>query len=187
MPPDLTIFAASYLIFLDAVLALGVLAWLWFRRPQPSMVGWALTVAIMLVLSLLFSRIGAGIHADPRPFTLDHVKPLISHPADNGFPSDHALLAAAIVAAVLLASPAWSVPFVVLGFLVDWARVGAGLHHVEDVVGSTLFVLLATVVAWLLAPPLAERLTPHLPAPLSGARVTASGGERDIERGAEDA
>ena len=163
MPSDLTIFAAKYLVFIDAVLAVALCLWLATQRPRSTVVRWVVAVVIMLVLSLIFSRIGAALIADPRPFTLDHVKPLISHAADNGFPSDHALLAAAIVAAVLLIAPAWSIPFTILGILVDWARVGAGIHHVEDVVGSSVIVAIALLIALAISSPIADRLRPYLP------------------------
>ncbi|HZS93757.1 MAG TPA: phosphatase PAP2 family protein [Chloroflexota bacterium] len=164
MPSDLTIFAAKYLVFVDAVIAVALCLWLVTQRPRPAVVRWVIAVVIMLVLSLVFSRIGAALISDPRPFTQDHVKPLISHAADNGFPSDHALLAAAIVAAVLLIAPMWSIPFIVLGFLVDWARIGAGIHHVEDVVGSSVIVAIALLIALAVATPIADRLRPYLPA-----------------------
>jgi undecaprenyl-diphosphatase len=171
MPADLTIFAASYLVYLEGALALVVLAWLLARRPRADLVRWAIAVAVMFVLGLALSRVGAMLYTDPRPFTQDHVRPLLAHAADNGFPSDHALLAAAIVAAVLLLRPAWCLPFVVLAILVDWARVGAGIHHVQDVVGSSAIVLVATIVAMVVAPLFAARLTPRLPldrAPIGG-------------------
>jgi undecaprenyl-diphosphatase len=160
MPADLTIFAAKYLIFIDAVLAAVVLVWLLARRSRLTVLQWFLATVVMVVLSYIFAHIGAAMYSDPRPFTQDHVKPLITHAADNGFPSDHALLAAAIVAAVLLAAPLWIAPFVILGFLVDWARVGAGIHHVQDVAGSTLFVALATLIAFVVV----RLALPYLPA-----------------------
>ncbi|MGH2447883.1 MAG: phosphatase PAP2 family protein, partial [Chloroflexota bacterium] len=129
MPSDLTIFAARYLVFIDAALAAAVILWLLWRRPVSSWVGYGIAAAVLLVLSVVFAHIGAAVYSDPRPFTQDHIKPLISHAADNGFPSDHALLAAAIVALVGMLSLWWALQFVVLGILVDWARVGAGIHH----------------------------------------------------------
>jgi undecaprenyl-diphosphatase len=174
MPADLTIFAAKYLVFLDALLALAAVAWLLRTRSRPDAVRWLIATVIMLVLSYVFAKIGAAIYNDPRPFTVDHVKPLISHAPDNGFPSDHALLAAAIVAAVLMLSPAWSIPFVILGILVDWARVGSGIHHVVDVLGSAVFVLIAMLIGLALAGPIYRAIAPRLPAewsegPVSGA------------------
>jgi len=51
----------------------------------------------------------------------------------------------------------------VLAVLVDWARVGAGLHHVADVAGSSIFVAVAAVVALLVAPVFMRLVTPRLP------------------------
>ncbi|MDQ2743206.1 MAG: phosphatase PAP2 family protein [Chloroflexota bacterium] len=164
MPADLTIFVAKYLVFLDGLLALAVIAWLLARRPRADAVRWAIAILLLLFLSFVFATIGAAVYSDPRPFSVDHVKPLIPHAADNGFPSDHALLAAAIVAAVLIIAPLWTAPFVVLGVLVDWARVGAGIHHVSDVVGSVVFVAIATLIAVLVTPFIYRALTPYLPA-----------------------
>lgn len=167
MPSDLTIFAAKYLVFIEAALAVILLGFVLYRRPYPAIVRWSVATVIMLILAYAFAKIGAHLYNDPRPFSQDHVKPLISHAADNGFPSDHALLAAAIVAAVLLISPPWAIPFAVLAFLVDWARVGAGIHHVADVIGSSVFVAIAALIGWALAPVITDWLIPRLPLPQS--------------------
>ena len=162
MPSDITIFVAQYLIFIDAAIAVVVLAYLLYRRPLESVLRWAVAISIALVLGVIVAQLAAALFTDPRPFTQDHVKPLISHAADNGFPSDHALLAAAIVAAVLLVSPIWSVPFIVLGFLIDWARVAAGIHHVADVVGSSVIIAGTTLIGYFLAEIIVPRIVPYL-------------------------
>ena len=163
MPADLTIFAAKYLVFIDAVLAAATIFLLIRRRAPSWLVRYAVIAVLLLILSYVFAKIGGAVYTDPRPFTQDHVKPLISHARDNGFPSDHALLAAALVALVGLADPLWALPFVVLAVLVDWARVGAGIHHVADVVASSLFVALACGIALLLTPVIVPHLAPFLP------------------------
>lgn len=174
MPSSITIFAANDLVFIDALLAAAVVISLLFRRPRPLILRWVIAVGVMLVVSYIAATIGAAAYNDPRPFTTDHVRPLISHAPDNGFPSDHALLAAAIVAAVALVSPLWALPFVVLGFLVDWARVGAGIHHVVDVVASSLFVALGLLLALLVAPLITGLVLPYVPENLlAGEPVTA--------------
>lgn len=162
MLSDITIFAAKYLIYIDGVIAVAALAFLLYRRPLEPVLRWAVAIVIALVLGFIVAQIAAHVYSDPRPFTQDHVKPLIPHAADNGFPSDHALLAAAIVAAVLLVNPLWSIPFVVLGFLVDWARVGAGIHHVADVVGSSVIIALTTLIGYVLAPIIVGWIMPRL-------------------------
>jgi undecaprenyl-diphosphatase len=163
MPSDLTIFAAKYLIFIDAIIALGVCLWLLYRRSRIDAMRWVVACVIMIVVAFVFARIGNAAYNDPRPFVTDHVKPLIPHARDNGFPSDHALLAAAIVAAVLFLSLPWSLLFAVLAVLVDWARVGAGIHHVSDVIGSSVFVLVAAVIAFAATPFIMRAIVPHLP------------------------
>ena len=163
MPSDLTIFAAKYLVFLDAVIALVVCLWLLYGRQRIDAFRWVVACVIMIVLAYIFAKIGNGVYSDPRPFVTDHVPPLISHARDNGFPSDHALLAAAIVAAVLFLSPAWSVLFAAIAVLVDWARVGAGLHHVADVLGSSVFVAIAALIAIVVTPFIVQALVPLLP------------------------
>ena len=164
MPSDLTIFAAKYLVFLEAVLAAAIVVPLLLPRPRVEWIRWIVLVGITLVLAYAFARVGAALYSDPRPFVTDHVRPLIPHAPDNGFPSDHALLAATLVAAVAFVRPLWALPVAVLAVLVDWARVGAGIHHVADVMGSTLFVALAAAVALVLAPAIVRRIGPHLPA-----------------------
>jgi undecaprenyl-diphosphatase len=163
MPADLTIFAAKYLVFIDAVVAIGALALLLRHQPLSRLLWWGIAASSLLVLSYIFAHIGAAVYTDPRPFTTDHVRPLIPHAADNGFPSDHALLAAAIVAVIAIVNLWVAIPFAILAGLIDWARVGSGLHHVVDVIGSSLFVVAATLIALLIAPRIVRWLTPYVP------------------------
>ena len=163
MPTDLTIFAAQYLVFVAVVLAGAVLAVRLWPRPRLWLLRWAMAAGLLLVLSYALAQLGGAVYTDPRPFTTSHVPPLIPHAPDNGFPSDHALLAAALVAVVALVDRWWTLPFVLLAVLVDWARVGAGLHHVVDVVGSSVFVALAALIALRIAPIAVRWAAPHLP------------------------
>jgi undecaprenyl-diphosphatase len=148
MSVALTIFAANILVFVSLALAVPTLAVL-LMRARRRVPAWLLSAATTLLLSLVLARVAGMLYDDPRPFVVEHVTPLVPHAADNGFPSDHALLAAAIVALVFLARPKASLPFAVLAALVDWARVASGVHHVIDVVGSSAIVAAALVVGWL--------------------------------------
>src|SRR3954453_14682326 len=129
----LTIFLADYLIFLDILAAAVVIAGLLYRRPRFLAFRWAVTAAVLLVLSYVFAQIGGLLYYNPRPFAVGHFQPLIPHAADNGFPSDHALLAAALVALTALVDIPLALPFTLLAIVIDWARVGTSLHHVIDV------------------------------------------------------
>src|SRR5947209_16094477 len=153
MPSALTIFVAQNFIYIDLVVAAIVALWLLYAMPREDAVWWAVASAFILVLGEVGAKVGASLYTDPRPFTVDHVKPLFSHAADNGFPSDHALLAAMIVAGIGLLSIRWTLPFIAFAALIDWARVGAGIHHVSDVIGSSAIVAMATLIAVVLARP----------------------------------
>ena len=163
MPTDVTVFGAGTLIFIDAVAAAIALALLLYRKPGSTILRWTVAAVLTLLLSFLGAQIAAALYNDPRPFVVGHYRPLIAHAADNGFPSDHSLLAAAIVAVVAFARWLWTLPFVLLGGSIEAARVGAGLHHPIDVIGSDVVVIIAALVAAVLAPSIARRLMPYVP------------------------
>jgi undecaprenyl-diphosphatase len=169
MPADLTIFAANYLVFIEAAVALGAVAFALYRQSRDEVVRWLIAAGITGVMAEVFTQIGAALYADPRPFAVGHFHPLIPHVADNGFPSDHALLAAFLVVCVIRARSWLAVPpVVVLAVLVVWARVGAGIHHPIDVIGSAVFVAAGALIGFALTPFVFDRISPYLPRVLSG-------------------
>jgi len=163
MPTDITVFGAGTVIFVDAIAAAIALALLLYRKPGSTILRWTVAAILTLLLSFLGAQIAAALYNDPRPFVAGHYRPLIAHVADNGFPSDHSLAAAVIVAVVGFARWLWSLPFVLLGGIIEAARVGAGLHHPIDVIGSDVVVSIAAVLAAVLAPAIARRLLPYVP------------------------
>jgi len=169
MPADLTIFAAKYLVFITAAVALGAVAFALYRQPRREMARWVIAAGITGVMAEVFTQVGAALYNDPRPFAVSHFHPLVTHAADNGFPSDHALLAAFVVVCVVFVRFWVVVPVVaILGVLVDGGRVGAGIHHPIDVIGSTVFVALGALIAAAVTPFVFERILPYLPGALSG-------------------
>jgi undecaprenyl-diphosphatase len=88
--------------------------------------------------------LAAHVHADPRPFVHDpRSTPLFAHPADNGFPSDHAAAGGLLTALVFRYRRALGILVGVAAVLVSVARVAAHVHHVQDVVAGLLIGLVA--------------------------------------------
>lgn len=98
------------------------------------------------ILSVVAAEIARKIYYDPRPFIKDGVTPLFSASRDNGFPSDHTLLAAFIAFATLFYSKKLGIALLIVAGMVGWARVYSGVHHFVDILGS--FAITAAS-AWL--------------------------------------
>lgn len=47
---------------------------------------------IITALCVALAEVAEGVYYECRPFVTHHFRPLVAHVADNGFPSDHALL-----------------------------------------------------------------------------------------------
>ena len=136
----LIIFSAKYLYLF--VIAIAVVLFWRLKEYRKEMV---LFVIISFPLMYLVRLFAGSLYFNPRPFVVEHFIPLISHSADNGFPSDHTLLVSAF--AMLFFYYRRRVSFVmwILAFAVGAARVAAGVHHSLDIVGS---MLIAICVAW---------------------------------------
>ncbi len=92
---------------------------------------------------LRLDLIGNLLYVDPRPFVVGHFIPLIPHVPDNGFPSDHTLLAAALAAIGMYWNKWLGLALWVIAIAIAIARVYVGLHHPIDVLGSIVFALIA--------------------------------------------
>ncbi|MFZ1062562.1 MAG: phosphatase PAP2 family protein [Acidimicrobiales bacterium] len=137
---SLITFVGRYFIFLSVVIA--VVFWLGLSTEKKIALGWRVLVGGALAEGL--AQIAGHLYYDTRPFVTAHVVPLIAHAPDNGFPSDHALLASFLGFVILLYSRRVGLLLLVVAILIGWARVAAHIHHPIDVVGS--FVLAAVSV-----------------------------------------
>lgn len=114
-------------------------------------------IVVLVALSYLASLILGHIIVDPRPYIVDHTTPLAPVAHDNGFPSDHTLLAAVITASLwwidrrIMAVCAAGTLLVMLG------RMAIGAHHTLDVLGSVAIVVVATLLVQALPLPPAWR------------------------------
>ncbi len=119
----------------------------------------------------------AGV-AEPRPYTvMPHALVLVSPSADYSFPSDHAVMAGAVAAGILLANRKLGAVAAVLAVLMALSRVYVGAHFPLDVavglvVGSALalgsYAAVATVTTRLVTSLSRTPVRPFLMAEHSG-------------------
>lgn len=91
---------------------------------------------IIFLIAFLSARILSSFFYNPRPFVINHFTPLVSHMADNGFPSDHALLSFSFSALIFLFNKKIGLVLIILGILVGFSRVFVGIHSPIDILGS---------------------------------------------------
>lgn len=139
----LVVIVAKYFIVISALVTLAVLAKL--KRPQQMRL--IATIVIGGIITYLLAKIGAHFYYDPRPFIAGHFTPYFNHANDNGFPSDHTLLAG------LLAFSAWKYSrkatylLLILAIMIGGARVIAGVHHSADIAGALVCALVGVAIA----------------------------------------
>ena len=104
-----------------------------------------LYVVILFPAIYILAAIASALYFNPRPFVEDGFIPLLPHAPDNGFPSNHALFAAALVAFVFPYQKWIGGALAVLAVLVGFSRVYAGIHHPLDILTSFFIVAVAAL------------------------------------------
>lgn len=93
----------------------------------------------------MLSRVASKLYYDPRPFVAEHVKFLIAHPADNGFPSGHALLTMTTLTTVTyFYNKKVAAGKLVLTIIVGIARILAKVYSPLDIGVGCLFGIIGT-------------------------------------------
>lgn len=162
-------FAVQHLTIFDACLAAVVIAGLLIRHRHATFVWWAVWSVSTVLLTFVLSRASVLVYSDPRADTPIHIKaiapfaPFFPHDAHSSFPSSHAILAAVIVFSVLFLSRRWTIPFLILGLLDMWARVGTDPHQLIDIVGGWLIVSLSAAITFVFAAIVTAVILPALP------------------------
>ena len=142
----LIIFVAEY-FYLVSVLGF-ILYFLQSKRALKK------SILILGIPSFLLSYIVAKLLAlfinDPRPFVVDHIKPLILHAPDNGFPSDHTLLTMTIASIIFVYNKKLGIGLFIIALLIGVARVLAHIHHPLDIIGAAIIAVGATSIVYFL-------------------------------------
>lgn len=147
------VFVAKYFLFAS----LGVTGIFWLRCGRDTRVDLLIRGVLGGLLALALARLAGHLYYDPRPFVTQHVTPLFPHAADNGFPSDHALLTSFLGFTVLAYSKKVGGLLLLIAVAVGAARVAAHVHSPIDIVGSFVFSAIAAFVAGRVTPSLRKR------------------------------
>jgi undecaprenyl-diphosphatase len=137
------IFIAKYLVFVSAAIAVFYFA----KQSHAKKKEMLIFAVILLPLSYIAAKLISRFYFDPRPFVEGNFTPLLPHAPNNGFPSDHALLGAAIAFAIFHFNKKLGFLLLYLTILVGAARVLAGVHHVVDIAGSIVIAGLVFLLA----------------------------------------
>lgn len=152
---------AQYFIAISAL----VTALVWLRQPAARKWSMGLACGAGAVLAFGLLTLAGDLYHDKRPFVTEHIRPMFAHPADNGFPSDHATMAMFLAVCVLFYAWRWGIVLLVNALLIGTARVLAHVHSPLDIAAGFLIGTAAAALACWLAPKLTGRL------PLASARM----------------
>lgn len=142
---QIIIFCAKYLFV--AILLLFIVAWLQASKTHKKQL--LLTVIIAVIIAAILDKLGGKLYYDPRPFT-HGIKPLITHSADNGFPSEHTLFSMTIAGVIALYRRRLGGIALAVAAIVGLARMAAHVHSLIDIVGATAMGLVAAYAGfWL--------------------------------------
>lgn len=144
MIDQLFIFGAKYLIVFSGL----CFVWHFFKLPRESWLKFALFAASSFALAFVISVGARQIYDNPRPFVIGNFEPLIPHEPDNGFPSDHMLLASALASVLVFYSRSRGTLLWVIAIFIGISRIYAGVHHSLDILGSAMIAIISTLAAY---------------------------------------
>ena len=113
-----------------------------------------LAIMISVIAGLLLATLVSQLYSDARPFvSRTDTRLLISHAADNGFPSEHATISFAVAGTLIWWRRSIGFLAIFLASLIGFARVFVGVHWPSDVaagaaIGIVTGALAAQTVSW---------------------------------------
>jgi len=135
-------FSAQYLLYIIAAVAL---VW-WITQPKKEKLSIAIFGALALFIAFVLLLISAKFYYDTRPFIVLGITPLFPHSPDNGFPSDHTILAMTIAFVVTFFDRRVGTILILLSVVLGVSRVLAYIHHPIDIIASTALAAIAVLL-----------------------------------------
>ena len=147
------IFLANYLIFVIGLMA----AFAAYKAKKRREFILALVLAGILALDL--SVLAGALYYNPRPFVSQGIEPLISHGPDNGFPSQHTVIAMTLTSVIYFYRRQLAAITFTLTLLVGAGRVWAHVHSWIDILGGLVVGAIAGYAGVILARYLLSKLS----------------------------
>jgi len=148
------------------VLFAGLLLLSWWQARRGGdlrRVAASLWAPVGALIALGVNQLLVAAFAEPRPYTvLPGVLVLVHRSSDFSFPSDHAVMAGAVAAGVLLVHRRLGAVVVALALLMAFTRVYVGAHFPLDVVAGLVVGAAVALASYILVRPLVVRLLPAL-------------------------
>lgn len=152
---SLIIFGAKYL-FVTLPLLFGLA---FYQAGRPDRRKLIIAIAIAVVIAAVLDKISSKLYYDPRPFVTHQLKPLVSHAADNGFPSEHTLFCFTFAAVIFSFRRRLGWLALGLSLIVGISRVAAHVHSPIDIAGGIAMGLAAGYIGkWLTENYLAKKV-----------------------------
>ena len=115
------------------------------------------------LVALGLAQIIGGAVNRARPYNaMSGVHLLIDRTADFSFPSDHATVAGAVAAGLLLSNRRWGIVAAVLAVAMAFTRVYVGTHYPSDVVAGLLLGVVVAYIGWVVVVPMLARVATSL-------------------------
>lgn len=131
---SLITFCGKYLIFVSVLIT----AYAFYKLDKNHRRRFVYQLVLGGILAVVIARLTSHFYDNPRPFVSDGVKAVFESSTNNGFPSDHTLLASFLGFSVFVYFRNLGVLLLVAAALVAWGRVAGGVHHGVDVLASFL-------------------------------------------------
>lgn len=134
--------SAKYLLYLIILLGLIVVA-----INRKTLKRTIILTVISFPATLIVAKILSSLINNPRPFVVNHLTPLIPHATNNGFPSDHTLLAAAISSIIFSVNKKAGLFLFLLTLILGISRIIALVHHPIDILASLIIATTITFIS----------------------------------------
>lgn len=140
---QIVIVIAQYFI----IIPVALFGYVFIRAKRPEKTHLLALAIVSLIITTLLAKLANHIHTDLRPFIRDGVTPYFKGSTDNGFPSDHTTYSALIACVVFTISKKWGIALFILATVIGSARVIAGVHHGQDIVGGLFIAMIGVVMS----------------------------------------